>query len=150
VEAGLLDQLRQIGWQVDAPATLPTFEHHRNIATIPHPVLKNVGFVSQVTKEIHQLVKDTCSKKQLALTLGGDHSVAIGSVSGSAAVNPNLGIIWVDAHAVRNGCFSWLWGHGVMVGARIGHQHVGNNPQWEHPWDARVFSGWIRAERTCV
>jgi arginase len=32
------------------------------------------------------------------LTLGGDHSCAIGSWSGASAATPRLGLLWVDAH----------------------------------------------------
>ena len=41
-------------------------------------------------------------KKRLKpIFLGGDHSVAIGTVAGAAAVGP-LGLIWVDAHGDFN------------------------------------------------
>lgn len=33
------------------------------------------------------------------LTLGGDHSVAIGSIAGLLKAKPETGILWVDAHA---------------------------------------------------
>lgn len=36
------------------------------------------------------------------LTLGGDHSVAIGTITGHAQVNPDLCVLWVDAHADIN------------------------------------------------
>jgi arginase len=36
------------------------------------------------------------------LTLGGCHSVAIGTISAAARKNPDLGVIWVDAHADIN------------------------------------------------
>ena len=36
------------------------------------------------------------------LTLGGDHSVGLGSVAGILSARPDTGIIWLDAHADIN------------------------------------------------
>ena len=36
------------------------------------------------------------------LTLGGDHSLAIGSIHGHAQAHKNIGVIWIDAHADIN------------------------------------------------
>ena len=38
----------------------------------------------------------------IPVTIGGDHSLAIGSVSGSSSNNDNLGIIWFDTHPDMN------------------------------------------------
>lgn len=64
--------------------------------------MKNVDYVSRVTELVHAKVKKACKKGHLALTLGGDHSIGIATVSGSIAAYPNLGVIWVDAHADIN------------------------------------------------
>jgi arginase len=36
------------------------------------------------------------------LTIGGDHSIASGSIAALQAQHPTLGVIWVDAHADAN------------------------------------------------
>ena len=55
---------------------------------------------------IAQRVDEVLSRGQVPLVLGGDHSVAVGTVSGAArhfhAVSQNLGLIWLDAHADMN------------------------------------------------
>lgn len=38
----------------------------------------------------------------LPITLGGDHSLAIGSIAGSAKNHDNLGVIWLDTHPDSN------------------------------------------------
>src|SRR5512138_3942209 len=47
-------------------------------------------------------VSESLSKERLPLVLGGDHSLAIGSVAGSstffAKQGESLGLIWFDAH----------------------------------------------------
>ena len=56
-------------------------------------------------------MKEICEKGALALTLGGDHSLAMGTISGSTSVYENVGVIWVDAHAVgfESNCFLFLF-----------------------------------------
>lgn len=39
---------------------------------------------------------------ELALVLGGDHAVSIGSIAGAAAAAERLGVLWIDAHADMN------------------------------------------------
>ena len=41
-------------------------------------------------------------KDGVTLTIGGDHSIAIGSALASKKKNENIGIIWVDAHGDYN------------------------------------------------
>ncbi|NTW02122.1 MAG: arginase [Oscillochloris sp.] len=61
---------------------------------------------------------------QLPLILGGDHSLAIGSVSGSAR-GRNLGLIWIDAHADFNTAETTPSGniHGMSLAALSGRGH---------------------------
>jgi hypothetical protein len=54
----------------------------------------------QVTKELAERVYAHASKGQLTVTLGGDHSLAMGTVSGTFRAYPHAGLVWVDAHAV--------------------------------------------------
>ena len=36
------------------------------------------------------------------VVLGGDHSIGIGSLTGVLRAHPDIGVIWVDAHADLN------------------------------------------------
>lgn len=51
---------------------------------------------------VHEAVARAAAQGRFALTLGGDHSVAAGSVSAMCAAYPRLGVIWIDAHADAN------------------------------------------------
>lgn len=69
--------------------------------------MKNPLAVSRVTQALSAQVYAHASAGRCVLTLGGDHSIAIGTVSGVAkAVRERLGrevaLIWVDAHADIN------------------------------------------------
>ncbi|MBR4178911.1 MAG: arginase [Bacilli bacterium] len=52
----------------------------------------------KLAKEVDKTQKDG----YLPITIGGDHSLAIGSISGSSTNNGNLGVIWFDTHPDMN------------------------------------------------
>jgi arginase len=69
--------------------------------------MKNPLAVSAVTQQLSEQVYAHAKEGRCVLTLGGDHSIAIGTVSGTAkAIRERLGremaVIWVDAHADIN------------------------------------------------
>lgn len=69
--------------------------------------MKKPKAVSAVTKRLSSQVYDHASKGRFVLTLGGDHSIAIGTISGSnkamrERLGKDLAVIWVDAHADIN------------------------------------------------
>ena len=72
-----------------------------------HRGMKKPRSVSAVTRKLCDQVYTHAVAGRCVLTLGGDHSIAIGSVAGSAkAIRERLGremaLIWVDAHADIN------------------------------------------------
>ncbi|KPI34948.1 Arginase [Cyphellophora attinorum] len=73
----------------------------------PHRGMKNPRSVSAVTKELAGKVYEQAKEGRMVVTLGGDHSIAVGTVAGtSKAIKERLGkevaVIWVDAHADIN------------------------------------------------
>lgn len=54
--------------------------------------------VNCLAEKVAQTVQD----KSFPLILGGDHSIAIGSLAGLSRHYRNLGVIWYDAHADSN------------------------------------------------
>jgi len=81
---------------------------------IPEPAkyhnTKNFEAVGIINKKLSETVCSSIEKGYVPVTLGGDHSLAIGSVHGSStALSKNndimgseMGLIWVDAHADIN------------------------------------------------
>lgn len=73
----------------------------------PYRGMKNPKAVSAVTRRIADQVYSHASQGRLVLTLGGDHSIAVGTVGGTAKairerLNREVAVIWVDAHADIN------------------------------------------------
>ncbi|HEV8200765.1 MAG TPA: arginase [Candidatus Polarisedimenticolia bacterium] len=102
--AGLTARLTELGHtvvdrgdvRVPIPETIPvTGEKMRYIAEI-----------SAVCRTLAQLTHAAAAEGRIPVSLGGDHSLAAGSVAGSARAlherGESLGLLWVDAHADMN------------------------------------------------
>lgn len=63
---------------------------------------KNLDAVNTFNQELYQAVAQVKEKGTFPITLGGDHSLAIGSALGSIRKEQSLGIIWIDAHLDYN------------------------------------------------
>ncbi|KAG9292683.1 hypothetical protein G9A89_008270 [Geosiphon pyriformis] len=101
VEYGLIEQLEEMNWKVD-------FNNQYNFSGLRPKEDPDIGklkrprFVSKVTRKVAEAVESHVRRGQMALTLGGDHSLALGTVSGTFAVYPEAVLIWIDAHADIN------------------------------------------------
>ncbi|HEX6729873.1 MAG TPA: arginase [Pyrinomonadaceae bacterium] len=75
---------------------------------IPQPddKLKYVREISAACEQLAREVEEIMTADELPLILGGDHSIAIGSISGMSSFcrkqQETLGLIWFDAHADMN------------------------------------------------
>ncbi|XP_064806926.1 arginase, hepatic-like isoform X2 [Oncorhynchus masou masou] len=97
--AGLVEKLKAQGCAVRDYGNV-TFEEVANdepIGNVKRP--RAVGSANQrLSAAVHAVKNDghTC------VMLGGDHSLAIGSIQGHAAAKKDLSVVWVDAHADIN------------------------------------------------
>jgi arginase len=62
---------------------------------------QRVPTIARVTQELFEVTRASLSRGALPLVLGGDHSVAIGSVAASAD-SGDTGLLWIDAHGDFN------------------------------------------------
>lgn len=61
--------------------------------------VKNTAILDPLLHLLHKEVLAAASKGGFVLTVGGDHSIATGSISALKSVYPRLKVIWIDAHA---------------------------------------------------
>jgi arginase len=111
IESGLLNQLRdELGYKLHGDSNVNLYSDllPKSVDADP-PIrgMKNPRSVSAVTRRIAEQTYEHSVQGRLTLTLGGDHSIAIGTVAGVAkATRERLGretaVIWVDAHADIN------------------------------------------------
>ncbi len=64
--------------------------------------LKNLKEVVQTNTKLAEKVAAVVQADRFPLILGGDHSIAIGTLAGLATKYKNLGVIWYDAHTDMN------------------------------------------------
>jgi arginase len=86
-----------------------------------------LGAITTVCREVAVLTREALDQGRLPLLLGGDHSLAAGSVAGAAAFHAardgRIGLIWLDAHADINTPGSSKSGnvHGMPLAHLLGH-----------------------------
>ncbi|OQE31024.1 hypothetical protein PENFLA_c002G01053 [Penicillium flavigenum] len=108
IESGLLTQLSEdLDYDVHHDDIVHYYEKDIPTEDPDHRGMKKPRAVSAVTEKLSSQVYDYAKDGKFVLTLGGDHSIAIGTVSGTAkAIRERLGremaVIWVDAHADIN------------------------------------------------
>jgi len=102
--AGLQSRLKQLGRQV---------EDVGNVA-VPQPEEQPYGEkkaryldeIAETCKGLADIVSKTLDEDMLPLVLGGDHSIAVGTVAGAAShfqkAGKRVGVIWLDAHGDMN------------------------------------------------
>jgi len=118
--AGLAARLREIGQEtVDlgnvetavAEATSMEDERARFLPQIKATCARIAALVERVLREDY-----------LPLVLGGDHSVALGTLAGMARVHGRGGVLWIDAHGDLNSPATSPSGnvHGMVLAAALG------------------------------
>ncbi|QHE54184.1 arginase [Pontibacillus sp. HMF3514] len=90
--------------------------------------LDNLRNLNEITESSHHLavtVDEVVEKDSFPLVLGGDHSIAIGTLAGISKHYNNLGVIWYDAHADLNTGESSPSGniHGMPLAVSLGIGH---------------------------
>lgn len=70
---------------------------------IEHPSnMNNYHEVINTMRNLTDKVYEVMSDNRFCVTLGGDHSLGIGTVDGHLRCNPNTVVFWIDAHADLN------------------------------------------------
>lgn len=99
--------------------------------------LKNLKEVADASERLAAKVDETIKANRFPLVLGGDHSIAIGSIAGISKHYESLGVIWYDAHGDLNTAETSPSGniHGMPLAVCLGLGHpdliniAGYNPK---------------------
>ncbi len=122
--AGLNARLRSLGYTVADAGNLPAA-----IAEMHPEGREKAKYIRQVAKTCRQqaeFIEKTLEEKAIPLVIGGDHSIAVGTVAGVAAFyrksGEKIGLIWLDAHADMNTPETTPSGnvHGMPLAACLG------------------------------
>jgi arginase len=102
--ANLNGRLSELGYHVEDLGNVPAAQPESN------PIgPSNARYLPQITDTCTRLaaaVEKALGEKRFPLILGGDHSIAAGTVAGASAhfreTGRKIGLIWVDAHSDMN------------------------------------------------
>jgi arginase len=64
--------------------------------------LKYLSTVCEINERLANIISHVMKRQRFPLILGGDHSMAIGTIAGLAKQHQHLGLIWCDAHGDLN------------------------------------------------
>lgn len=122
--SGLQKQLEDLGYKVFDKGDIGI--KTKEVLNITNPKLKYLDEIVKASNELALQVEKSLNSGNFPLCIGGDHSIALGSIAGIASHckkhNKKLGIIWVDAHADMNTDLTSPSGniHGMGFSASLG------------------------------
>jgi len=122
--AGLEEKLRLLGYDVIDSGDISI--HIQESQKIIDPKLKYLPEILRTCKLLATKIERTLDKKQFPLIIGGDHSMALGTIGGISSYckknNLEMGVIWIDAHADMNTHKTTPSGniHGMPLAAALG------------------------------
>ena len=89
---------------------------------------KRIEHVAEQCNRVCDAVSTALLQNYFPIVLSGDHSSALGTISGIKKAYPNkkLGVIWIDAHADMHSPYTSPSGniHGMPLAAALGLDHV--------------------------
>jgi arginase len=132
--------IRYAGLERDLEAMGLLVTDYNNIA-VPGPESGEVGnprakfdhLIEDACVELRQRVGDIARAGNFPLVLGGDHSIAMGSVAGLLDAWGDVGVLWIDAHGDINTPETTPSGnvHGMPVAALLGKAGLGARLGWD-------------------
>jgi arginase len=120
--AGVVARLEKMGLNIQDKGDIPVTRPHTFTETDNHKYLDEVV---EANTRLAEAVSGIMEEGRFPLVLGGDHSIALGTVAGVAKHVKNLGVIWFDAHGDLNTGETSPSGniHGMPLAASLGYGH---------------------------
>jgi len=125
--AGLKEKLENLGYKIIDSGDI--FIQIMEKQKISNPKLKYLNEILKTSRTLAGKIERVLERGHFPLCLGGDHSMAIGSIAGIASYckkhRQKLGVIWVDAHSDMNTDETSPSGniHGMPLAASLGIGH---------------------------
>jgi arginase len=118
--AGLDARLKGLGYEVDDRGNVGTAVAEAIAAGDEHA--RFLPQIKDTCRHIADLVAETAGNGSIPLVLGGDHSVALGTLGGLRRIHGQGGVLWLDAHGDLNSPETSPSGnvHGMVLAAALG------------------------------
>lgn len=119
MQAGLRERMLASGIHIADEVHIPC-----PTSTIPplNPRAKYLPEVLDINRKLAEQMAVAMGKNHFPLVLGGDHSLAMGTLAGLTRVRNNVGVIWFDAHSDLNTVYTSPSGnlHGMSLAVSLG------------------------------
>lgn len=122
--AGLREKLENLGYEIIDSGDI--FIQIMERQKVSNPKLKYLNEILKTSRVLAGKVEKVLGKGHFPLCLGGDHSMALGSIAGISSYckkrRLKLGVIWIDAHTDMNTDETSPSGniHGMPLAASLG------------------------------
>ena len=123
--AGLHDKIAGLGYQIEDLGNVAV-EQPESVPSGPTEA-RYLPQIAQTCTRLAEMVERAAGTGKVPIVLGGDHSIAAGTVSGMARhfqkQQRDMGLIWIDAHADMNTPSSSPSGnvHGMPLSCLLGN-----------------------------
>lgn len=135
--AGLREKLCELeikSTNMYPPINVPPQEYIDPSCELPLEKATHLGPILEACEQLAQNVEATVTRGDFPLTLGGDHSIALGTIAGISAAHKkagrSFGVLMVDAHGDFNTTETTPSGniHGMILAAScgLGNEHLTN------------------------
>eukprot|EP00760_Papus_ankaliazontas_P028343 PhM_4_TR3649/c0_g1_i1/m.80347/K01476/E3.5.3.1, rocF, arg; arginase len=107
-DGGLNTVIEAAGWELEDMGDLPLKEVMAQVKSSgeadrhPEPKVHDCYVVGRALERVYDAAYQSARRGAFVLTVGGDHSVAAGSIAGVLKARKELCVVWVDAHGDCN------------------------------------------------
>ena len=102
--AGLDERIASVGYEVEDLGNVPVVQPESLPAGDARA--RYLPQITQTCSRLAEMVLKACGSGKLPLVLGGDHSIAAGTLAGISSHyrerGQKIGVLWIDAHADMN------------------------------------------------
>ena len=123
--ANLNEKLSSLGYEVEDLGNVVV--EQPETSPVGHESARYLPQIAHTCARLMEMVERAADESKAPLVLGGDHSIAIGTIAGMSnhfrKAGQKLGLIWIDAHADMNTPESSPSGniHGMPLACSIGN-----------------------------
>ncbi|MBK7311748.1 MAG: arginase [Sphingobacteriaceae bacterium] len=121
---------------------IPT-ENHLLLEPVVHDYAKRIKGIYSLNERIAKEIQKTLKREEIPIVLAGDHSSALGTISGIRMAYPEkrLGVIWIDAHADMHSPYTTPSGnmHGMPIAGILGED---NKERQQNKPDDETIEYW--------
>jgi arginase len=121
-EMDILSALKELGYDVKDLGDIEVADVSEQDKYKYHEKMKYYDAIIDANTKLAFRIYNSISNGHFPVTLGGDHSLGMGSIAGVSKHVKNLGVVWIDAHGDINTEETTFSGnvHGMPLAASMG------------------------------